>query len=243
MGNGKIYNRHELKILYVRFLLEKTNPNSEFDILFFLKVKAVSQIYSKLHIYLLLGKFYCCALWNQIGGVGGFRCWQIEVLLFIFIRSNFLWTYIFTSKEYRDAKMQAEKGKKWFTKTLSTFVGLQKWNYVYFVALPNLENRNVLKRTDIIKEEEEILVNLKEFLLSSSPYSNLSERNYKRRNEWLGHEMVDWQNGPERASLTCFWSGENIKMYNKIDWIIQIFRWFIWKSALNFGWLLLCHHA
>ena len=62
MGNGKIYNRHELKILYVRFLLEKTNPNSEFDILFFLKVKAVSQIYSKLHIYLLLGKFYCCAL-------------------------------------------------------------------------------------------------------------------------------------------------------------------------------------
>ena len=91
--------------------------------------------------------------------------------------------YIFTSKEYRDAKMQAEKGKKWFTKTLSTFVGLQKWNYVYFVALPNLENRNVLKRTDIIKEEKEILVNLKEFLLSSSPYSNLSERNYKRRNE------------------------------------------------------------
>ena len=79
--------------------------------------------------------------------------------------------------------MQAEKGKKWFTKTLSTFVGLQKWNYVCFVALPNLENRNVLKRTDIIKEEEEILVNLKEFLLSSSPYSNLSERNYKRRNE------------------------------------------------------------
>ena len=90
---------------------------------------------------------------------------------------------IFSRKEYEDAKMQAKKGKKWFRKTLSKIVGLQKWNYVYFVALPNLENRNVLKRTDIIKEEEEILVNLKEFLLSSSPYSNLSERNYKRRNE------------------------------------------------------------
>ena len=47
MRNGKIYNKQELKILCVRFLLEKTNPNSEFDILFFLKVKAVSQIYSK----------------------------------------------------------------------------------------------------------------------------------------------------------------------------------------------------
>ena len=170
MKNGKIYKRKELKILCVRFLLEKTNPNSEFDILFFLKVKAVSQIYRKLHTYLLIGKFYCCTLWNQISGVWGFRCWQIEVLLFIFIRSNFFMDiYIFSSKEYRDAKMQAEKGKKWFTKTLSSFVGLQKWNYVYFVALPNLENRNVLKRTDIIKEEREILVNLKEFLLSSSP--------------------------------------------------------------------------
>ena len=62
MRNGKIYNRHELKILCVRFLLEKTNPNSDFDILFFLKVKAVGQIYRKLHTYLLLGKFYCCTL-------------------------------------------------------------------------------------------------------------------------------------------------------------------------------------
>ena len=41
MKNGKIYNRQELKILCVRFLLEKTNPNSEFDILFFLKVKPI----------------------------------------------------------------------------------------------------------------------------------------------------------------------------------------------------------
>ena len=38
MKNGKIYKRHEFKVLCVRFLLDKTNPNSEFDILFFLKV-------------------------------------------------------------------------------------------------------------------------------------------------------------------------------------------------------------
>ena len=38
MKNGKIYKKHELKVLFVRFLIEKTNPNSEFDILFFLKV-------------------------------------------------------------------------------------------------------------------------------------------------------------------------------------------------------------
>ena len=41
MKNGKIYKRRELEILCVRFLLEKTNPNSEFDILFFLKVKPI----------------------------------------------------------------------------------------------------------------------------------------------------------------------------------------------------------
>ena len=57
--------------------------------------------------------------------------------------------------------MQTKKGKKWFRKTLSTFVGLQKWNYVCFVALPNIENRDVLKRNGIIRETEEILVDLK----------------------------------------------------------------------------------
>ena len=86
--------------------------------------------------------------------------------------------------------MQAEKGKKWITKTLSTFVGLQKWNYVCFVAFPSIESRNVLKRTDIIKEEKKILVNLKK-VLSSNPYGNLSECDYKQRNERFDYEMVD----------------------------------------------------
>ena len=39
MKNGKIFNRKEMKELLVRFLLKLTNPNSEFDILVFLKVK------------------------------------------------------------------------------------------------------------------------------------------------------------------------------------------------------------
>ena len=70
---------------------------------------------------------------------------------------------IFTRREYRDAKMQAEKGKKWLQKTLSSFIGLHNWNYVSFVALPNFENRDILIRNDVIREEEEILVNLKKF--------------------------------------------------------------------------------
>ena len=39
MKNGKIFKRKEVKELLVRFLLKSTNPNSEFDILIFLKVK------------------------------------------------------------------------------------------------------------------------------------------------------------------------------------------------------------
>ena len=70
---------------------------------------------------------------------------------------------IFSRKEYEDAKMQAKKGKKWFRKTLSKIVGLQKWNYVCFVTFPNLENRDVLKRYNMIREAEEILVNLEKF--------------------------------------------------------------------------------
>ena len=38
MKNGKTYNRKQMKELLVRFLLKFTNPNSEFDILIFLKV-------------------------------------------------------------------------------------------------------------------------------------------------------------------------------------------------------------
>ena len=38
MKNGKIFNRKEMKELLVRFLLKFTNPNSEFDILIFIKV-------------------------------------------------------------------------------------------------------------------------------------------------------------------------------------------------------------
>ena len=59
--------------------------------------------------------------------------------------------------------MQAEKGKKWIQETLSSCIGLHKWNYVSFVAFPNLKNRDILKRNDLIREEEEILVYLKKF--------------------------------------------------------------------------------
>ena len=38
MKNGKSFNRKEMKDLLVRFLLKFTNPNSEFDILIFIKV-------------------------------------------------------------------------------------------------------------------------------------------------------------------------------------------------------------
>ena len=38
MKNGKTFNRKEMKDLLVRFLLKFTNPNSEFDILIFIKV-------------------------------------------------------------------------------------------------------------------------------------------------------------------------------------------------------------
>ena len=43
MKNGKSFNRKEIKELLVRFLLKLTNPNSEFDILIFLKVKRLFQ--------------------------------------------------------------------------------------------------------------------------------------------------------------------------------------------------------
>ena len=43
MKNGKSFNRKEMKELLVRFLLKFTNPNSEFDILIFLKVKILFQ--------------------------------------------------------------------------------------------------------------------------------------------------------------------------------------------------------
>ena len=39
MKNGKSYNKDEMKDLILRFLLKSTNPNSEFDILTFHKVK------------------------------------------------------------------------------------------------------------------------------------------------------------------------------------------------------------
>ena len=65
--------------------------------------------------------------------------------------------------------MQTRKGKKWFRKTLSKVSGIRKWNYVCFVAFPNLENRDVLTRNDIIKEREEILVNFNKSLFSTLP--------------------------------------------------------------------------
>ena len=52
MKNGKSFKRQEFKILCVRFLLEKTNPNSEFDILFFLKVKLYGYITKSLCIHI-----------------------------------------------------------------------------------------------------------------------------------------------------------------------------------------------
>ena len=85
--------------------------------------------------------------------------------------------------EYQDAKKQIEKGKKWFRETLSKLFGLQKWNYVCFVAFPNLESRDVLKRNDIVREKDELLVNLIFFTHLDDPYANLSECNYKRRNK------------------------------------------------------------
>ena len=43
MKNGKTFNRKEMKDLLVRFLLKFTNPNSELDILIFLKVTRSSR--------------------------------------------------------------------------------------------------------------------------------------------------------------------------------------------------------
>ena len=93
------------------------------------------------------------------------------------IVDNFFFNYegFFSRKEYEDAKMQAKKGKKWFRKTLSKIVGLQKWNYVCFVTFPNLENRDVLKRNNMIREAEEILVNLEKLyhLIHMQIYQNV----------------------------------------------------------------------
>ena len=43
MKNGQIFNRKEMKEVLVRFLLKLSNPNSEFDILIFRKVKKYKQ--------------------------------------------------------------------------------------------------------------------------------------------------------------------------------------------------------
>ena len=46
MKNGKNYSRKQMKELLMRFLLKFTNPNSEFDILIFLKVDINTKIVS-----------------------------------------------------------------------------------------------------------------------------------------------------------------------------------------------------
>ena len=56
MKNGKTYNRKQMKVLLVKFFLKLTNPNSEFDILLFLKVntKIVSKSQTKPYFFLPL---------------------------------------------------------------------------------------------------------------------------------------------------------------------------------------------
>ena len=63
--------------------------------------------------------------------------------------------------DFQRAKHQLAKGEKWFRNTLSPIIGLKQWNYVGFVAFPNLENKGVLKKMGIHIENPKLLVNFK----------------------------------------------------------------------------------
>ena len=61
-------------------------------------------------------------------------------------------------REYEGAQHQLAKGEEWFRNTLSPIVGLQQWNYVGFIAFPNLENKGVLKRNEILIDKAKLMV-------------------------------------------------------------------------------------
>ncbi len=52
------------------------------------------------------------------------------------------------------------KGEEWIKNTLSPIVGLKHWKFVGFIAFPNLKNKGVLKKNEILIDNAELLVQL-----------------------------------------------------------------------------------
>ena len=135
------------------------------------------------------------------------------------------------------------KGKEWIRNTLSPIVGLKHWNFVDFIAFPNLENKGVLKKNEIIIDNPELLVQLfyRIILLNSCIY--LSECHHKRRDKWHQPDMVDWKIEPGPKAHLCFWSVIWHESCICFMHMILLFRWNIWRAPVTYSWFILCLDA
>ena len=52
---------------------------------------------------------------------------------------------------------QLEKGQVWLAHTMR-MLNMKPWNYVGFAAFPNIDNKNTLKATGIVKQEDDFKV-------------------------------------------------------------------------------------
>ena len=61
------------------------------------------------------------------------------------------------SNVYTKAIEQLEKGKTWLAHTMK-MLNMKPWNYVGFAAFPNIDDKNTLKATGIVKREDDFKV-------------------------------------------------------------------------------------
>ena len=52
---------------------------------------------------------------------------------------------------------QLEKGKTWLAHTMK-LLNMKPWNYVGFAAFPNIDDKNTLKATGIVKQKDDFKV-------------------------------------------------------------------------------------
>ena len=60
---------------------------------------------------------------------------------------------------------QLEKGQVWLAHTMK-MLNMKPWNYVGFAAFPNIDDKNTLKATGIVKQEDD-------FKVKNKPYRKL----------------------------------------------------------------------
>ena len=79
---------------------------------------------------------------------------SLKQLKFVFLIDKSKSLLPFFSKVYTKALDQLDKGQAWLAHMMKILLGINPWNYVGFAVFPNIDNRESLEKTGLVKNDD-----------------------------------------------------------------------------------------